>query len=65
MSIETNDPEQYFVCSARSAKNMSYQGLSKEYAKPKCVLEITGWDLLGLPLKAPNVTAYERVCVNA
>eukprot|EP00750_Incisomonas_marina_P020549 INCI4053.1.p1 GENE.INCI4053.1~~INCI4053.1.p1 ORF type:complete len:995 (-),score=191.74 INCI4053.1:95-2965(-) len=57
---EINDTE-YFVCSARSAKNMSYQGLSKEYAKPVCVLNVTGDDLLGLPLKAPNVTAYDRV----
>lgn len=58
--FEINDNE-YFICSDRSAKNMSYQGLSKEYAKPVCVLRVTGHDLLGLPLKAPNVTAYERV----
>jgi len=58
--FEINDTE-YFVCSARSAKNMAYQGLSKEYGKPVCVLEVTGDDLLGLPLKAPNVTAYDHV----
>ena len=58
--FEINDNE-YFVCSARSAKNMAYQGLSKEFAKPVCVLEVTGQDLLGLPLKAPNVTAFDRV----
>jgi leucyl-tRNA synthetase len=58
--FEINDNE-YFICSARSAKNMSYQGLSKEYTKPKCVMEVTGDDLLGLPLKAPNVSAYDHV----
>ena len=42
--------------------DMSYQGLSREDGKVEILLEISGTDLLGLPLKAP-LAKYERVYV--
>jgi len=51
-----------FICTARAARNMSYQGLSREDGKVEILLEISGADLLGLPLKAP-LAKFERVYV--
>jgi leucyl-tRNA synthetase len=51
-----------FVCSHRSALNMSYQGLSPAPGAPKCVADVTGRDLLGLAVAAPNAV-YEHVFV--
>lgn len=44
----------------RSAKGMAHQDMSAEWGQAKQLLPLSGWDLLGLPLKAPNAT-YERV----
>lgn len=41
---------------------MSYQGLSRQEGKVEKLLEFTGQDLLGLPLKAP-LAKYEHVYV--
>lgn len=49
-----------FICSERSAKNMSYQELTAEKGVLVKLLDIKGTDLLGLPLQAPN-TKYEKV----
>ena len=43
-----------FVCSERSAKNMCYQGLSRTRGEVEKLADVSGQDLLGLPLKAPN-----------
>eukprot|EP01098_Paradermamoeba_levis_P006118 TRINITY_DN253_c0_g1_i4.p1 TRINITY_DN253_c0_g1~~TRINITY_DN253_c0_g1_i4.p1 ORF type:complete len:765 (+),score=306.09 TRINITY_DN253_c0_g1_i4:140-2296(+) len=51
-AFEINENE-VFICTERSALNMSWQGFSREQGKVKCLLELTGHDLLGLPLKAP------------
>lgn len=32
---------------------MAYQDLSKEPGKVSCVAKLTGWDILGIPVKAP------------
>jgi leucyl-tRNA synthetase len=32
---------------------MSYQNLSKVTGKINCLMELTGWDILGIPVKAP------------
>ncbi|KAM3567148.1 hypothetical protein VYU27_010701, partial [Nannochloropsis oceanica] len=49
------------IISARSAKGMAHQDHSAEWGKPKALIEkIKGWNLLGLPLSAPNAT-YDRV----
>lgn len=39
---------------------MAHQDMSAEWGQAKQLLPLSGWDLLGLPLKAPNAT-YERV----
>ena len=45
-----------FVVSQRSAIGMSYQGLTKEWGKAEPIVTMTGQDLIGLPLKAPQAT---------
>lgn len=56
-----NDKEAW-VCTERAAKNMAWQGLFTGYEKGKVVklLEVTGWDLVGLPLSAP-LSGYAKV----
>jgi len=44
----------------RAAKGLAYQDYTAVWGQSKELLKLTGWDLLGLPLKAPNST-YERV----
>lgn len=51
-----------FIISARSAMGFACQGYTEEFAKPKCLLEITGMDLMGVPLQCPNAK-YERVYI--
>eukprot|EP01090_Pellita_catalonica_P001695 TRINITY_DN1144_c0_g4_i1.p1 TRINITY_DN1144_c0_g4~~TRINITY_DN1144_c0_g4_i1.p1 ORF type:complete len:802 (-),score=148.37 TRINITY_DN1144_c0_g4_i1:83-2251(-) len=41
---------------------MSYQGLSKEFGKVNCLMEMTGQDLIGTKLKAP-LTKYPEIYV--
>ena len=52
--------DEVFICSERSAKNMAYQSLTREYALVECLMEVDGADLLGVPLKSP-LTHYERI----
>lgn len=49
-----------FICSERSAWNMAYQNLTKTPEQINKILDITGQELIGLPLKAPLAT-FERV----
>ena len=49
-----------FICSARAAKNMSYQAMTAERGVVKQVGTFTGEQLIGLPLKAPRAQ-YETV----
>lgn len=49
-----------FICSERSARNMSYQGLTKNQNQLTKIATLKGEDLLGLALKAP-LTKYEKV----
>jgi len=59
-----------FIVSERSVKGMSCQGHTKDFATYKDLLDtdnkgggsLKGWDLLGLPLAAPNAT-YDTVYV--
>ncbi|KAK9806349.1 hypothetical protein WJX72_010942 [[Myrmecia] bisecta] len=43
-----------YVMTQRSALNLSYQDRMPETGKPELLLELTGQDLIGTPLKAPN-----------
>jgi len=55
-----------FIMSERSARGLSCQvdtnlvGYTEEFGKVNCLAKFTGFDLLGLPLKAPNAV-YEVV----
>ncbi|KAL9309198.1 Leucine--tRNA ligase, cytoplasmic [Arabidopsis thaliana] len=42
-----------FILTERSALNRAYQNFSKNPKKPSCLVELTGYDLIGLPLKSP------------
>jgi leucyl-tRNA synthetase len=47
-----NDKEAW-VCTERAARNMSFQNLFEEKGKVSKVADLKGWDLVGVPLKAP------------
>ncbi|OQR81111.1 leucyl-tRNA synthetase, cytoplasmic [Achlya hypogyna] len=49
-----------FIISRRAARNLAHQEYSREWGVEECLLELKGWDLLGLPLSAPKA-AYETV----
>lgn len=50
--FETNDGE-YFICTRRAARNMSYQNFTHDWGKVEFLAEITGLEIMGLKLKAP------------
>ncbi len=43
-----------FICSDRSARNMAYQGYFKETGVVEKLFDVSGDELIGLPLKAPQ-----------
>lgn len=49
-----------FICTSRSARNMSYQGFTKENGVVPVVMEILGQDILGCALSAP-LTSYKVI----
>uniref|UniRef100_A0A673AVH9 Leucine--tRNA ligase, cytoplasmic n=1 Tax=Sphaeramia orbicularis TaxID=375764 RepID=A0A673AVH9_9TELE len=49
-----------FICTKRSARNMSYQGFTKENGVVPAVMEILGQDILGSALSAP-LTSYKII----
>lgn len=51
-AFEINETE-VFVTARRAALNLAYQNHSRVPQKPTCLLELTGHDLIGLPLKSP------------
>ncbi|OEL26327.1 Leucine--tRNA ligase, cytoplasmic [Dichanthelium oligosanthes] len=51
-AFEVNDID-VFILTARSARNLAYQMLSKVPEKPTCLAELCGRDLIGLQLKSP------------
>ena len=60
-AYEWADPVGILIMSARSARGLAHQiGGPEEWGVPKCLLELKGSDIMGLPLSAPNAT-YERV----
>jgi leucyl-tRNA synthetase len=48
-----NSENEYYICTKRSARNMSYQGFTDENAKLDVLADLIGEDILGLKLKAP------------
>lgn len=55
-----NDSDDVFIMTRRAAKNLAHQEYSRAWGKEECLLELKGWDLLGLPLSGPN-SPYETV----
>uniref|UniRef100_A0A2P2JIN3 leucine--tRNA ligase n=1 Tax=Rhizophora mucronata TaxID=61149 RepID=A0A2P2JIN3_RHIMU len=51
-AFEINESD-VFILTERAALNLSYQNFSRIPQKPSCLVELTGYDLIGLPLKAP------------
>ncbi|CAN6981185.1 unnamed protein product, partial [Brassica rapa subsp. trilocularis] len=51
-AYEINETD-VFVLTERAARNLAYQNFSKIPQKPSCLLELTGHDLIGLPLRSP------------
>ncbi|GLJ16023.1 hypothetical protein SUGI_0265820 [Cryptomeria japonica] len=58
-AFEINDTD-VFVVTERAALNLAYQHMSKVPEKPTCLVELTGRDLIGLPLRSP-LTANDVV----
>ncbi|KAF8395231.1 hypothetical protein HHK36_019173 [Tetracentron sinense] len=51
-AFEINETD-VFIVTERAALNLAYQKLSRVPQKPTCLIELTGHDLIGLPLKSP------------
>ncbi|CAB4298554.1 unnamed protein product [Prunus armeniaca] len=51
-AFEINDTD-VFVLTQRAALNLAYQEYSRVPEKPTCLVDLTGYDLIGLPLKSP------------
>ncbi|XP_010251893.1 PREDICTED: leucine--tRNA ligase, cytoplasmic-like [Nelumbo nucifera] len=51
-AYEINDTD-VFIVTERAALNLAYQNLSRIPEKPTCLVELSGNDLIGLPLKSP------------
>ncbi|KAL2913766.1 cytosolic leucyl tRNA synthetase [Polyrhizophydium stewartii] len=49
---EVSDSEAW-VCTERAARDMAFQSLFKEKGKIVKLADLTGWDLVGVPLSAP------------
>lgn len=52
--------DEVFICSERSAKNMSFQGLTLKDREIHKITDVQGTDIIGLAVKAP-LSAYEKV----
>ncbi|KAL5982879.1 hypothetical protein ACLOJK_016957 [Asimina triloba] len=51
-AYEINETD-VFIITARAALSLAYQKLSRVPERPTCLLELTGHDLIGLPLRSP------------
>ncbi|XP_057969814.1 leucine--tRNA ligase, cytoplasmic isoform X2 [Malania oleifera] len=51
-AFEINETD-VFILTHRAALNLAYQNFSRIPEKPTCLIELTGYDLIGLPLKSP------------
>ncbi|KAL5719855.1 leucine--tRNA ligase [Ranunculus cassubicifolius] len=51
-AYEINETD-VFIVTERAALNLSYQNLSRIPEQPNCLLELTGKDIIGLPLRSP------------
>ncbi|KAJ3114345.1 cytosolic leucyl tRNA synthetase [Phlyctochytrium bullatum] len=56
---QANSSEVY-VCTERAAKNMAFQGIFPRRGEMTLLGKLKGWDLVGIPLKAP-LAQYDKV----
>ncbi|XP_067900003.1 leucine--tRNA ligase, cytoplasmic isoform X2 [Heterodontus francisci] len=49
-----------FICTQRAARNMSFQGFTRENGEVSLVMELIGEDILGVSLSAP-LTSYKII----
>eukprot|EP00195_Chlamydomonas_chlamydogama_P014672 CAMPEP_0202900896 /NCGR_PEP_ID=MMETSP1392-20130828/12094_1 /ASSEMBLY_ACC=CAM_ASM_000868 /TAXON_ID=225041 /ORGANISM="Chlamydomonas chlamydogama, Strain SAG 11-48b" /LENGTH=1103 /DNA_ID=CAMNT_0049587353 /DNA_START=121 /DNA_END=3432 /DNA_ORIENTATION=- len=54
--------DEIYIMTERSALNLSYQEKTPVRGQPECLLELTGQDLIGTPVKSPHAV-HERVYV--
>ncbi|GAX85489.1 hypothetical protein CEUSTIGMA_g12905.t1 [Chlamydomonas eustigma] len=54
--------DEIYVLTERAALNLSFQEKTPVRAQPECLLELTGQDLIGVPVRSPN-SIHERVYV--
>jgi len=60
-AFEIPSTGEVFICSHRSARNMSYQDpFVATQGDIRCIATVTGRELIGLPVKAPK-TSYDKV----
>ncbi|KAM8835839.1 leucine--tRNA ligase, cytoplasmic [Synchiropus picturatus] len=59
VAFETSSGD-IFICTKRAARNMSFQGFTKENGVVPLVMEILGQDILGCALSAP-LTSYKVI----
>ncbi|XP_067851998.1 leucine--tRNA ligase, cytoplasmic [Heptranchias perlo] len=50
----------FFICTQRAARNMSFQGFTRENGEVPLVMKLIGEDILGAPLSAP-MTSYKII----
>ena len=51
--VSKQGKDEVYICTARAARNMSYQGFTGSDGQIEIVAELTGQDIMGVPLKAP------------
>ena len=49
----TGRPQEYFVCTERSARNMAHQDVFAAFGKVECVKTVKGTELIGLQIRGP------------
>lgn len=60
--FESNNPNEYFLCTTRSAKNMAFQKLSPEKGIINKITDLMGSSIIGTKVKAP-LSIYHEVYV--
>ncbi|KAH8924540.1 leucine-tRNA ligase [Atractiella rhizophila] len=56
----SNKPNEYYLCTHRAARNMSYQDILKENGKRDLLVEVKGESLIGTKIKAP-LSVHQQV----
>lgn len=60
IAFKVSKSDEVWICTNRAARNMSYQGFTATEGKVEVIAEMTGQQLLGLPLSTP-LTSHKTV----